>query len=209
MLVSPSASQRRTSAGRRWLRSYVNGCAFKVWRTALNPAMAGRPFVEGAEWLHRASGLVLLGGPGELLARVQVAHCVRHGRLVMVALPPAALLERDWLSTGCPWGTACSAAVCQFACPVSAAGVFQGKRVILNPGRRMLSGTETAVVIGPSQEAVHQAMQAPFTPPRYPQEGTPTGTVSLVRLRHVVRCSYSMCAHSQAATCKGRSGAAS
>ena len=61
VLVSPSASQRRTSAGRRWLRSYVNGCAFKVWRTALNPAMAGRPFVEGAEWLHRASGLVLIG----------------------------------------------------------------------------------------------------------------------------------------------------
>ena len=92
---------------------------------------------------------------------------------------------------------------------VSAAGVFQGKRVILNPGRRTLSGTETAVVIGPSQEAVHQAMQAPFTPPRYPEEGTPTGTISLVRLRTVVTCSHNMRAQPPAAACKRSWGAAS
>ena len=94
-------------------------------------------------------------------------------------------------------GPFCDTAQCCFAlvaCDVSAAGVFQGKRVILNPGRRTLSGTETAVVIGPSQEVVHQAMQAPFTPPRYPQEGTPTGTVNLVRLNKVVKCSFNMCA---------------
>ena len=85
-------------------------------------------------------------------------------------------------------GTIRDTAQCCFvvtACLMSAAGVFQGKRVILNPGRRTLSGTETAVVIGPSQEVVHQAMQAPFTPPRYPEEGTPTETLILVRLQRL------------------------
>ncbi|BDA48910.1 probable potassium channel subfamily T member 2 at N-terminal half [Coccomyxa sp. Obi] len=53
--------QPRTAAGRRWLRAYLNGCAFKVFDTLLPEHLAGRPFCDLVEWLYRTSNFVLIG----------------------------------------------------------------------------------------------------------------------------------------------------
>ena len=59
--VSPTEGQRRTAGGRRWLRAYLNGCAFKVFDATLSQSLARVPFAEAAEWLYRTSGCVLMG----------------------------------------------------------------------------------------------------------------------------------------------------
>lgn len=59
--MTPKERQRRTAGGRRWLRNYLNGCAFKVFDSPLNPSLAKVPFAEAAEWLYRTSGFVLMG----------------------------------------------------------------------------------------------------------------------------------------------------
>lgn len=59
--VTPKERQRRTAGGRRWLRNYLNGCAFKVFDSPLSPSLAKVPFAEAAEWLYRTSGFVLMG----------------------------------------------------------------------------------------------------------------------------------------------------
>ncbi len=57
-----SASERRhTAAGRRWLRSYLNGCAFKIFDAPLPGHLAGLPFTSACEWLYRTTGCVLIG----------------------------------------------------------------------------------------------------------------------------------------------------
>lgn len=59
--MTPKDRQRRTAGGRRWLRNYLNGCAFKVFDSVLSPSLAKVPFAEAAEWLYRTSGFVLMG----------------------------------------------------------------------------------------------------------------------------------------------------
>lgn len=49
------------AAGRRWLRSYINGCGNKVWRAALHDSLKGKTFSEAAEWTYRTAGFVLIG----------------------------------------------------------------------------------------------------------------------------------------------------
>ena len=57
----PEDNQPRTAAGRRWLRAYINGCAFKVFDAVLPRHLAGVPFCDAVEWLYRTSGFVLIG----------------------------------------------------------------------------------------------------------------------------------------------------
>ena len=52
---------RRTAAGRRWLRAYLNGCAYKVFDAVLPPSLAGLRFSTACEWLARTHGTVLIG----------------------------------------------------------------------------------------------------------------------------------------------------
>lgn len=59
--VSDARTRKRTLAGRRWMRAYVNGCAHKVFSAPINSSLSGVPFVEAAEWMHRTSGCVLIG----------------------------------------------------------------------------------------------------------------------------------------------------
>ena len=57
----PEHNQPRTAAGRRWLRAYINGCAFKVFDAVLPRHLGGVPFCDAVEWLYRTSGFVLIG----------------------------------------------------------------------------------------------------------------------------------------------------
>ncbi|EIE18822.1 hypothetical protein COCSUDRAFT_59753 [Coccomyxa subellipsoidea C-169] len=59
--VLPPEAQPQTAAGRRWLRAYLNGCAFKVFDTVLPEHLAGLPFCELVEWLYRTANFVLIG----------------------------------------------------------------------------------------------------------------------------------------------------
>ena len=58
-----AGEKRHTAAGRRWLRSYLNGCAFKLFDAPLPAHLAGLPFTAACEWLYRTSGCVLIGAP--------------------------------------------------------------------------------------------------------------------------------------------------
>lgn len=57
----PADSRPRTAAGRRWLRAYLNGCAFKVFDAQLPRHLANIPFGDLVEWLYRTSNFVLIG----------------------------------------------------------------------------------------------------------------------------------------------------
>ncbi|KAL4448241.1 hypothetical protein ABPG75_005460 [Micractinium tetrahymenae] len=59
--VRPLQSQQRTLAGREWLRAYVNGCAFQFIHLPVPQHLAGRPFLDVAQWLFWSSGSVLIG----------------------------------------------------------------------------------------------------------------------------------------------------
>jgi hypothetical protein len=59
--VLPEDNQPHTAAGRRWLRAYINGCAFKVFDAVLPLHLVGVPFCNVVEWLYRTSGFVLIG----------------------------------------------------------------------------------------------------------------------------------------------------
>lgn len=59
--VLPAESRPRTAAGRRWLRAYLNGCAFKVFDAQLPRHLADVPFSDLVEWLYRTSNFVLIG----------------------------------------------------------------------------------------------------------------------------------------------------
>lgn len=52
-----------------------------------------------------------------------------------------------------------------FRAGLSGAGLMQGKTVMANPGRRVLTGSEQGVVVGTSQEAVTAAMQVGYSTP--------------------------------------------
>jgi hypothetical protein len=62
--VRPPGARAPTLAGRRWLREYVNGCAYSIVEVPVLKHLEGRPFIEAAEWLYRAAGCVLLGVVG-------------------------------------------------------------------------------------------------------------------------------------------------
>ncbi|KAL4423371.1 hypothetical protein ABPG77_004302 [Micractinium sp. CCAP 211/92] len=59
--VRPLQSQQRTLAGREWLRAYVNGCAFQFVHLPLPKHLAGKRFLEVAQWLFWSSSSVLIG----------------------------------------------------------------------------------------------------------------------------------------------------
>ena len=61
--MSPTDSRRRVAAGRRWLRSYINGCGSKVWKAPIHSSLQGKTFSEAAEWAYRTAGFVLIGTP--------------------------------------------------------------------------------------------------------------------------------------------------
>ncbi|KAK9826205.1 hypothetical protein WJX81_007538 [Elliptochloris bilobata] len=56
-----ATEKRHTAAGRRWLRNYLNGCAFKIFEAPLPAHLAGLPFTAACEWMYRTSGCVLIG----------------------------------------------------------------------------------------------------------------------------------------------------
>ena len=103
-----SASEKRhTAAGRRWLRSYLNGCAFKIFDAPLPAHLAGLPFTAACEWLYRTAGCMLIGAR-RMLGRRQC--------LALLELPTSALCSaRDpvvsnlWDTSGlsCIWTCLC------------------------------------------------------------------------------------------------------
>ena len=80
-----SASERRhTAAGRRWLRSYLNGCAFKIFDAPLPGHLAGLPFTSACEWLYRTTGCVLIGARLTRRLRGPASLARRSSRLATV-----------------------------------------------------------------------------------------------------------------------------
>lgn len=58
----PAVEARKPmAAGRKWLRSYFNGCAYKVFDAPVPPSLIKRNFLSVAEWLFRIAGLALIG----------------------------------------------------------------------------------------------------------------------------------------------------
>ena len=57
----PYHPPRNSKNFRRWLRAYLNGCAFKIFDVSLGPSLRHVPFAEAAEWLYRSSGFALIG----------------------------------------------------------------------------------------------------------------------------------------------------
>ena len=54
--------QRRTAGGRRWLRSYMNGCGNKIHVVRLtSPSLANVPFADAAAAMHAATGVLMIG----------------------------------------------------------------------------------------------------------------------------------------------------
>ena len=73
----PAVEARKpAAAGRKWLRSYFNGCAFKVFDAALPAGLIRRPFLLVAEWLFRTSGLSLIGADARLRHSIQPGQAV-------------------------------------------------------------------------------------------------------------------------------------
>ena len=81
--MPPLEARKPQAAGRRWLRSYFNGCAFKVFDVRLPSALADKSFLEVAEWMYRTSGLALLG------ACVRVCVCKSSLQCFVASLPPS------------------------------------------------------------------------------------------------------------------------
>ncbi|PSC70953.1 transcription factor MYB44-like isoform B [Micractinium conductrix] len=59
--VSTIASQQRTLAGREWLRAYVSGCAYQFIHVPVPEHLAGKRFLDVAQWLFWSSNAVLIG----------------------------------------------------------------------------------------------------------------------------------------------------
>lgn len=81
----PAVEARKPmAAGRKWLRSYFNGCAFKVFDAALPPTLLHKPFLQAAEWLFRTANLALIGVACPTYTCC-TAVCAVHQRLHSVA----------------------------------------------------------------------------------------------------------------------------
>ena len=59
--VSDFKSQLSTLAGREWLRSYVNGCAYHIYEAIPGPSFVEQFFIEVVEFLSRSFQIVALG----------------------------------------------------------------------------------------------------------------------------------------------------
>lgn len=59
---------------------------------------------------------------------------------------------------------------------------MQGKSVMANPGRRVLTGTELGIVVGSSQEAVTAAMQVAYSMPPPLEEASAIAEEAKTRL---------------------------
>ena len=68
---------------------------------------------------------------------------------------------------------------------------MQGKTVMANPGRRVLTGTELGIVVGSSQEAVSAAMQVQYSAPPPLQEAS--AIAEEAKSRFEVDCCMSQC----------------
>lgn len=112
--LDASASQQRprTAGGRRWLRSYMNGCGNKIHVVRLtSPSLANVPFADAAAAMHAATGVLMIG-------------VMRGGRSFATAAAASS-----------SFGSAADSNSHAVA------------RTVLNPGRRLLRGGDSAVVI--------------------------------------------------------------
>ena len=117
--LAPAAP--RTAGGRRWLRSYMNGCGNKIHVVRLaSPSLAGVPFADAAAAMHAATGVLLIG--------------VMRGGRASASSPSAAS------SSSSSFGAASTA-------PTASASSAPVAGTVLNPGRRLLRGGDSAVVI--------------------------------------------------------------
>ena len=106
--------QRRTAGGRRWLRSYMNGCGNKIHVVRLtSPSLANVPFADAAAAMHAATGVLMIG-------------VMRGGRSSSSSSSPS--------SSSSSFSSSSSS-------PAAVAGT------VLNPGRRLLRGGDSAVVV--------------------------------------------------------------
>ena len=117
--LAPAAP--RTAGGRRWLRSYMNGCGNKIHVVRLaSPSLAGVPFADAAAAMHAATGVLMIG--------------VMRGGRSSASSPSAAS------SSSSSFGAASTA-------PTASASSAPVAGTVLNPGRRLLRGGDSAVVI--------------------------------------------------------------
>lgn len=117
--AAASPQQRRTAGGRRWLRSYMNGCGNKIHVVRLaTPSLAGVPFADAAAAMHAATGVLMIG-------------VMRGGGGARRPSPS-------------PPGAAASSSASASSSSSSSAAVAG---TVLNPGRRLLRGGDSAVVI--------------------------------------------------------------
>ena len=65
---------------------------------------------------------------------------------------------------------------------------MQGKTVMANLGRRVLTGSEQGVVVGTSQEAVTGAMQVPYSNPPSLEEASSVHEEAKTRLEVCWAC---------------------
>ncbi len=80
---------------------------------------------------------------------------------------------------------------------------MQGKSVMANPGRRVLTGTELGIVVGSSQEAVTAAMQVAYSMPPPLEEASAIAEEAktrfevklLVAKMCSIRCMYTWAVH--------------
>lgn len=78
----PAVEARKPmAAGRKWLRSYFNGCAFKVFDAPVPSSLIKRNFLSVAEWLFRISGLALIGQHSRTFARTSLDGTHARARL--------------------------------------------------------------------------------------------------------------------------------
>lgn len=59
--VRPKEAREPMLAGRRWLRAYVDGCAYQFCETPVLKHMDGEKFINIAAWLYANSGFVAVG----------------------------------------------------------------------------------------------------------------------------------------------------
>ena len=78
--MSPPEAQASTLAGRKWLRSYVNGCAFQFWEVPVPQHLAGQRFIEVAAWLYWTSGYVLTGE--SVMSSPRVGYVITSGYVI-------------------------------------------------------------------------------------------------------------------------------
>ena len=59
--VKPPEARDETLAGRKWLRAYVDGCAFQLCEAPVLKHVAGALFIDISAWLYENTGFVTVG----------------------------------------------------------------------------------------------------------------------------------------------------